>query len=235
MKIALLKKTRKLVKALAFILPLILFETAANAQEVNGNTTIHLAGRVLDASTFKPLSNATIKFKTQEFTTSENGSFLYSIEVPSTNASFMFRVKKDGYNGLNDTENWGNSNGHVKKAILYIGIDKTDKSKQFVLSIPYDGDNRYAENGYVDSVFEKLRVDKHLKELAVLRDSIKAYPDRIYFAIGNLHFITSNRSYLIIGSEEDMVSINGEKIKPKDINNRFKRRKIRGMTTIEPN
>ncbi len=191
--------------------------------------TIHIAGLVVNAKTLMPVEAANI-FDAEDHllaTTDKNGYYNVTINVtPTGEMYFSIKIKKEGYQAINQNEHWGNLSDGTK-ALYYFGLkQKGDKTSSFSkLNNKFDGDLSYAS---AESNFAKAKAER-LFDIKI--EDAKAGNQDVLIQIDGAYYIVDDTGWIKLNSDKDLISIDKKQVVAADqLNSILKRKNVKGMT-----
>ncbi|WP_340203332.1 hypothetical protein [Ascidiimonas sp. W6] len=195
---------------------------------------IHLAGIVVDAENFTPVSGANIydnvsgKLLTN---TDENGYFQSDLEVsPTGEIEFAFKIEGENYNFLVHKEHWGPWPGN-REAVYHIGLRAQNSESHAFSQLYSSGSGVSYESALAglnlvkEKTENKLSFDKKIK-LALVGNQDS------FIEVDNSYYIVSDYGWIKINSKEDLISVNDdERIQAFKMNSFLQRKDIGNMST----
>tara|TARA_R110002072_G_scaffold302796_1_gene488811 strand:+ start:4070 stop:4732 length:663 start_codon:yes stop_codon:yes gene_type:complete len=204
----------------------------ACTQKKSNMRTINIAGLVVDSENLKPISGVNIyDYESEIFliTTDENGYFKSKLDVNEEGEiQFSLKINAEKYDSLIQKERWGDLPGN-HSTVYYFGLkDKKSESKSFSeLSFPANGTSYENVLEGFEVVKEKVNFRKKMHQ------ALEGNQD-VFFQVDGNFYIVSDTGWIKLKSEEELISINGNKIvSGKEINDVIKRNNITGMSPSE--
>lgn len=212
---------------------ILISKSYANPLQNKTMRTINLTGLIVDSESLIPIDNANIYDEKGVLiaTTNSKGYFKGDLNYPSQGEiHFKIKIAKDGYQSYIQKENWANLTSNIN-AVYYFGIKRqnTDSNSHKAFSELNFYDDTSYENVYNNfhKVEEKNNFNRKI-EIAKIGN------ENVFFKIGDSVYLISNTGWLKLKSNNDLISINGNKmIVASKINTILKRKDVFRMTPVE--
>lgn len=199
----------------------------------NRERTIGLAGLVIDSETLLPIEKTNIYDAEGNLlaATDERGFFQLQMSyLNQGDIKFRLKIEKDGYLPLVQDEHWGNFQNGVE-SVIYFGLQKKkSEAPQFSELVTNPADLTY------ESTLSYLKSFKANIEFRKKLSIAKSGTQDTVFEIDGKFYLVNDFGWIEIASENDLISLNGNKIVPAGkLNDLIKREEIVGMTPLENN
>jgi len=212
---------------------MLISKSYANPLQNKTMRTINLAGLVVDSKSLLPVDNANIYDEEGVLiaTTNSKGYFKGHLNYPNQGEiHFKIKISKNGYHSYVQKENWANLTNSIN-AVYYFGIKQqnTDSNSYKAFSeLNFNNDSSY-ENVYNN--FHKIEEKNNFNNKIEIA---KSGNENVFFKIDDSVYLISNTGWLKLKSNDDLISIDGNKtIVASKVNKILKRKYVVRMTPVE--
>lgn len=218
----------KLIKTIAFCLLIYVFQVGC-AQNKSDMRTINITGLVIDSENLTPISGVNIyDYESEKLLTSTNdkGYFISKLDIDGV-GEIKFSLKIDGknYDPLIQRERWGDLPGD-HRIVYYFGLkDKKSDAQSFSeLSSSGNGTTYEGVLAGFEVVKEKVNFSKKMQYASEGNQDV-------FLEVEGDFYIVSDTGWIKLNSEEELISINGNKtVTGLELNKLINRSSITGMS-----